>query len=1148
MEFVHLHTHSDYSILDGAITVDRLIDKALEFGMPAAALTDHGNMFGALEFYQKAKKKGITPILGQEFYVAAGSRLKKESVRDSGKEKAFHLILLAENEKGYRNLIKLSSVGYTEGFYYKPRIDFETLAKHSDGLICSTACLSGEIPVQILKGKTAEAREIAGRYSEVFGRDRFYLELQDHGIPDQKKVNTELIRMSSEMGLPLIATNDAHYLTGEDSFPHEVLLCIQTGKTMDDRERMKFSSDQFYFKSPDEMYRLFSDYPDALYNTHRIYEMINLDLKLGEPILPHFEVPEGYNLDTYLRHLVQEGAARRYGSDLPEAVKKRLDYELAVITTMHFSGYFLIVWDFINFARTHRIPVGPGRGSAAGSIVSYCLGITALDPLKYNLLFERFLNPDRNEMPDMDIDFCADRREEVIDYVKEKYGDDHVSQIITFNKMKSKAVIKDVARTLSIPFDRANEISKLIEEDNLDKVLATSKEFKDFYKNDETGKKLIDISLRLEGLVRSAGKHAAGVVISRGPLTDYVPLYMDPKDGSVSTQFEMKTLEQAGMVKMDFLGLKNLTIITRCLELVKETAGRDIDINAIPMDDKKTFDLLREGDTMGVFQLEGSGMQNVLKRLGPTTFEDIIAIEALYRPGPLKSGMTDDFIKRKRNPKLINYPHPSLEPILNDTLGVVVYQEQVMLISQVIAGFSLPEADRLRKAMGKKKMDIINELEDKFLKGAEKKGIDRSIAENLYDMIKNFGEYGFNKSHSAAYAMVTYQTAYLKAHHRIPYMAALLSAQPDKQDDVIKYINDCRNGGIKVLPPSINRSRYAFTIEGRHIRFGLGAIKGLGEKAIENIVACRDREGEFRSMKSFLERVDLMVVNKGVLESLIKSGAFDEIHPKRAELFNSVERLIDTARKLQEDRASGQGNLFGGGDNGRAEDVTIEIISSNEWPENEKLVREKEVLGMFVTGHPLARYEKEIRLFSTISLDGLSEELNGKTVSVVGLLVNVQVRKAQKSGQKYATATVEGLEGALDIIAFSRTLSKHEGLFSSQEPVMVTGVIEAEGDRLIKLIVTEMKSLKEVRRGAISAIHIKLDPVGVDDGILKSLEEVFQRHRGNCPIFFHVPEKEGEKVIKAHASFNIRPSDGLVSDLSRILGNESIGYSISNQA
>ncbi|MBN1531876.1 MAG: DNA polymerase III subunit alpha, partial [Spirochaetes bacterium] len=1022
MKFVHLHTHSDYSILDGAIPIDRMIDKALEFGMPALALTDHGNMFGALEFYQKARKKGITPIIGQEFYVAAGSRLKRESVRDGGKEKAYHLILLAKNEAGYRNLIKLSSIGYTEGFYYKPRIDLEVLAGHSGGLICSSACLSGEIPVSILRGRPDEARRLAGTYAEIFGKDHFYLEMQDHGIPEQKTVNAELVKISGETGLPLIATNDAHYLTREDSFPHEVLLCIQTGKTVNDSDRMRFSSDQFYFKSPEEMYRLFPDFPDALFNTHRIYEMIELELKLGEPILPNFEVPEGFNLDTYLRHLVTEGAHRRYGAPIPEKVNRRLDYELSVITKMHFSGYFLIVWDFINYARNRQIPVGPGRGSAAGSIVSYCLGITALDPLRYNLLFERFLNPDRNEMPDMDIDFCADRREEVIDYVKSKYGDDHVSQIITFNKMKSKAVIKDVARTLDIPFGRANEISKLIDEDRLDTAMANSREFMDFYKNDETGKRLIDISLRLEGLVRSAGKHAAGVVISRGPLTDYVPLYMDPKDGSVSTQFEMKTLEQAGMVKMDFLGLKNLSIITKCLALIKETTGKEMDLNSLPMDDRKTYSLLQQGDTMGVFQLEGPGMQNVLKRLGPTTFEDIIAIEALYRPGPLKSGMTDDFIKRKRNPKLINYPHPSLEPVLGDTLGVVVYQEQVMLISQVIAGFSLPEADRLRKAMGKKKIDIINELEEKFLKGAEKNKIDRSLAENLYDMIKKFGEYGFNKSHSAAYAMVTYQTAYLKAHYRIQYMAALISAQPDKQEDVVKYIGDCRAAGIKVLPPSVNKSHFDFTIEGKAIRFGLGAIKGLGERAIENIVSCRERGGGFRGLRDFLEQVDLMVVNKGVLESLIKAGAFDEIHRNRAQLFHSVETLIDTARKLQEDRASGQGNLFGGGPAQSPDAAAVDLAAVSEWPENERLVREKEVLGLFISGHPLARFEKEIRLFSTISLAELTEEQNGKNVSVVGLLAGVEKKMAQKSGQKYAIATVEGLDGSLDIIAFSRAL------------------------------------------------------------------------------------------------------------------------------
>jgi len=1148
MDFVHLHNHTDYSILDGAITVDKLVKKAAELGMRAVALTDHGNMFGAIDFYLAARKAGVRPIIGEEFYMAPGSRFVKESSRGNGNgdEKSYHLILLAKNITGYRNLMKLSSIGYTEGFYYKPRIDFEVLERHREGLVCSSACLGGQIPSLILKGKEREARELAGRFQEIFGRENFYLELQYHGIPEQEIVNRELVKMGVEMDIPLIATNDAHYVNKEDARSHEVLLCVQTGKLMKDTDRMKFPSDEFYLKSADEMQKLFQDYPDALLNTVKISEMVEIELELGRAILPHFEVPEGFNLDSYLRHLVEKGAAVRYGSSVPAEVKKRIEYELSVIMNMKFSGYFLVVWDVINYARQQGIPVGPGRGSAAGSMVSYCLGITALDPLRYDLLFERFLNPERNEMPDMDLDFCADRREEVIDYVRAKYGDDHVSQIITFNKMKAKAVIKDVARAMDVPFQRANEISKLIEEKELQETLAKSKDFQALYKDRELGKELIDTSLKLEGLVRSAGRHAAGIVISRSPLTDYVPLYMD-KDGAISSQFEKNALEKAGLVKMDFLGLKNLTIIEKCLKLIHETKGETVDIDAIPLDDPKTYELLKNADTKGVFQLESGGMQTLLRRLGPTCFEDIIAIVALFRPGPLNSGMADDFIKRKRNPKLVQYPHQSLEPVLKDTLGVVVYQEQVMRISQIIAGFTMPQADELRKAMGKKKIDIINALEEKFLKGAQKNGINKNLAENLYDMIKKFGEYGFNKSHSAAYALVAYQTAYLKAHYPLQYMTSLLSAQPDRQDDVIQYINDCRAAGIDVLPPSVNRSDYDFTIEGKSIRFGLSAIKGVGAKAIESIVAARKEAGTFRSLKDFLENIDSLTVNKGVLESLIKAGAMDCLHENRAQLFASIDIILEAGRRLQEDRASGQGNLFGAGPAADAgAGVHIDLITIPEWHDNEKLAREKEVLGLYISGHPLAKYEKEIRMFSSVSLSNLGEEHNGKTVSIVGILTNLQVKRAQKTGKRYALEELEDMDSSVEVIFFEKVLSKHESLVMSGSPLMVTGTIEAESDTLMKLIVTGVKSLKEVRQESISALHIRLDAFGVDDDILKSMEAIFTRHKGDCPIFFHVNAKEGEKVIKAHSTFNVKPTDSLVRDLSQIIGQDSLGFSISH--
>jgi len=1141
MKFIHLHNHSDYSLLDGAITVDKMIQRAQDLDMPAIALTDHGNMFGAIEFYQKAHRAGIAPIIGEEFYMAPRSRFLKESVKDSNEENSYHLLLLAKNLKGYQNLLKLSSIGYTEGFYYKPRIDMETLEQHSEGIIAGSACLAGQIPRQIMRGQLKEARDLAGHFNEIFGQDNFYLEMQDHGIPEQKTVNSELIKISKELNIPLIATNDAHYVSREDAYCHEVLLCIQTGKTMNDTNRMRFSSDNFYLKSTEEMMELFGDYPDALYNTYKISEMIDLELDLGNPILPNFEVPGDYNLDTYLKHLVYIGAREIYGSVVPDAVVERIEYELSVITNMKFSGYFLIVWDFIKEARKMSIPVGPGRGSAAGSMVSYCLNITSLDPLKYDLLFERFLNPDRNEMPDMDLDFCADRREEVIDYVKAKYGEDKVSQIITFNKMKAKMVVKDVARALDIPFARANEISKMIEENTLQSSLDSNPDLQSVYKSGETEKELIDISLKLEGLARSAGKHAAGVVISKGALTDYVPLYKEPKEGSVSSQYEKNTLEQAGLVKMDFLGLKNLTIIDKCLKLIKQSTGDVVDIEQIPLDDEKTFKVLRNADTVGVFQLESSGMQNLLRRLGPTVFDDIIAVVALYRPGPLGSGMADDFVERKRAPEKVKYLHPTLEPVLKDTLGVIIYQEQVMLISQVIAGFTMPEADKLRKAMGKKKMDIIDALEEKFLQGARDKNVDIKIAEELYGMIKKFGEYGFNKSHSAAYALVTYQTAYLKAHYRIQYMTALMSLSPD---DVPFFSNDARRHGIPILPPSVNKSNFDFTIDGAKIRYGFSAIKGLGEKAIEMIIDTRDRLGGFENLKSFFENIDLMTVNKGVLEALFKSGSFEEMHGNRAQLNASVELIIDTARRLQEDKASGQGNLFTMNETPK-EQAMIDLLDVPEWSETERLNYEKEVLGLYVSGHPLARYEKEIRAYSSLSIAELSADHGESELSIVGVIHDLDIRRSQKNNKRYGIGILEDLEGTLEIIVFSRTLDRHEELLLSGTPLVVSGKIELDGTVPQKMILNNVRPLKEVRREAISAIHIKLDTPGVSDNFLGTLKQTLQRHQGDCPIYFHLNEESArEKVIKAHTCFNIKPSEQLVHDLAQMLGPEKVRYSI----
>ncbi len=1145
VDFIHLHNHTDYSILDGAITVDRLISQAAAFGMPGVAMTDHGNMFGAIEFYQKARAKGIKPILGQEFYVAPRSRFEREP-RSDGKDTSHHLLLIARDLEGYKNLIKLSSYGYTEGFYFKPRIDRELLEAHSRGLICASACLGGIIPSYILAGKTDEAANIAGFYNELFGPDSFYLELQDHGIKEQAIVNRELVALSARLGIPLIATNDCHFPRKEDSFSHEILLCIQTGKTLENEQRMRFSSDQFYFKSSDEMYALFADYPDALYNTYKIFEMVDVTLNLGDAILPHFAVPEGFTLNTYLEHLVAEGARKRFGEPVPATVLERIEYELSVITRMNFSGYFLVVWDFINYAKSQKIPVGPGRGSAAGSMVSYCLGITELDPIRYNLLFERFLNPDRNEMPDMDIDFCANRREEIIAYVKQKYGETHVSQIITFNKMKAKAVVKDVARVLNIPFTESNEITKLITENTLEEVMKTSKEFKEIAKSGKKGKTLVDTALNLEGLVRSAGKHAAGIVISREPLVEYVPLYKDAKDGSISTQFEKVSLEKAGLVKMDFLGLKNLSIIDACVKRIAQTRGVAIDIGAIPLDDEPTFRLLQEANTLGVFQLESAGMQNILRKLKPTALDDIIAVNALYRPGPLDSGMVDDYIIRKRNPAKISYPHASLEPVLKDTLGVIVYQEQVMLISQVIAGFSLPEADKLRKAMGKKDEAIMNALEEKFVKGAHQKGHDPSFSENLYSMIKQFSRYAFNKSHSAAYAMVAYQTAYLKAHYTAEFMAALLSAQPDSQEDVIKYINDCKANGIAVLPPSVNSSEYDFTIENGSIRFGLSAIKGIGEKAIESIIAARKRCGTFATLEQFLENIDLFAVNKGVIESLAKAGALDALHPNRAQLLAATDHLLETAKRIQLDKSSGQGSLFDFNEpDGPAKTFSmIELPQVRDWHDNEKLVHEKEVLGIYVSGHPLAKYENEIKALSCTSIARLSEKKTSGDVSIIGIITNLK-KRTSKNGNQFAVGVLEDMEGMIETIFFPNVYTKHAELIESDSPVMVIGNIEYDDATPKKLMTREVKSLQQIQREAISAVHIRLDLVGVDDNLLNDLKSIMERNKGECQVFLHLSRTNGdEQTIRVHHTFNISPSERLIKDITGIVGQDAIFYSL----
>ncbi|MBN2433643.1 MAG: DNA polymerase III subunit alpha [Spirochaetes bacterium] len=1150
MGFVHLHNHTDYSALDGAITVKKLIERTADYGMTAVAISDHGNMCGAIDFYETARKKGIKPIIAQEFYIAPDSRFNRKYSK--GENTNYHLMLYAKNNTGYLNLLKLSSIGYLDGFYYKPRIDFEVLEQYKEGLICSTACLAGEIPQKILSKNMDAARETAKIYQKLFGEDHFYLEMQDHGLPEQQIVNEGLVQLSKELSLPLIATNDCHYTDKDDAYAHEVLLCIQTGKTMEDESRMRFGTNEFYFKKPEDMERLFSHYPDAIHNTQKIADMCDVELKLNNPVLPTFTVPDGFTLDSYMRELVYKGAAERYGKELSEKVKEQIEYELSVITNMGFSGYFLIVWDFINHARKKGIPVGPGRGSAAGSIVSYCMGITQLNPLDYNLLFERFLNPDRNEMPDMDIDFCGVRREEIIQYVRDKYGDDHVSQIMAFNTLKPKAAVKDVARALSVPFTEANRITKYINEKTIMESVEKSPELKEFYNSSANSRQVIDIAVKLEGLIRSFGKHAAGVVISKEEITHYVPLYKDSKDGSICAQFEKKNSEAAGLVKMDFLGLKNLTIINHALCLIKEHQGVDLDIETLPIDDPKVYKLLQNADTNGIFQLESSGMQNLLRKLGPTVFDDIIAVGALYRPGPLNSGMADQFIKRKRDPKLIEYPHECLEPVLKDTLGVIIYQEQVMKISQVMGGFSMSEADKLRKAMGKKLDHIVEQLRGKFLEGAEKQKIDPKIAETVYDAMAKFAEYGFNKSHAAAYGLVTYQTAYLKTHYRAEYMCALLTAAKDNQDDITKYIADCRTAGITVLPPDINQSDYSFTIEKDKIRYGFCAIKGLGERAIEEILKTRDKNGAFSSLQQLIENLDLSVINKGVLESLIKSGSLVSLNNNRAQLFAGIDTILETARFLQKDKKSGQGNLFGGDENDDSEEM-INLPDLPDWQDHVTLNFEKETLGLYITGHPLARYEKELREYSSCSIINIEETSNGKskTYSIVGILENVRTHITKK-GATMAFAMLEDMEGSIEVVIFPRTYKKYQHMMSLSEPVMLTGEVEISEDedsdyRSKKMLVSEIRTLAEVRNRSISAVHLNINTIGFDEMIMEKIRDLAQSNHGSCPLFFNIELENGQNaLIRTHNCFNIEPTENVIHSLKSILGDESIHYAFKN--
>jgi len=1059
MSFVHLHLHTEYSLLDGASRPEALAKRVAKQEMPACAITDHGNMFGAVEFYNAMKKEGVKPIIGCEMYVAYGSRFDKAGVEDGQADAGAnnHLIVLAQNDMGYKNLVKLVSAGYTEGFYYKPRIDKELLKEHSEGLIVLSSCLKGEVSQALAAGNWQKAKAAALQYREILGPDNFFLEIQDHGIPDQVKILADMQKLGDEVGLQLVGTNDSHYLDQSDAFAHEVLLCIGTGKTLGDDNRMKFYSDDFYVKGPDEMRNVFKAYPQAAENTLRIADRINLSLEVKGHHLPKFPVPEGSSLADHFAQVARKGLEKRLNSMahlFAAKLKKhevkeyweRLEREIEIIRNMQFPGYFLVVWDFIKYAKDHGIPVGPGRGSAAGSLVAYALEITNVDPLDYDLLFERFLNPERISMPDIDLDFCMNRRGEVIDYVRKKYGEENVAQIITFGTMAAKSVVRDVGRVLGHQYGFVDKISKMIPGGPGVTLTDAKKDgpLAEAIKNDEEVKKIVEIGEKLEGLSRHAGMHAAGVVITPEPVTSYVPLYRTNRD-EIVTQFDMRVVEKMGLVKMDFLGLRTLTVIDDAVKSAKMVDGVDIDIDAIPFDDPEVFRLFQEGRTKGVFQFESGGMVDLLRKARPTQFEDLAALNALYRPGALDAGMVDEYVKRK-NGKAVKYLVPAMKEVLEETYGVIVYQEQVMQIAQKVAAYSLGQADLLRKAMGKKDAAVMAAERGKFVDGATANGYDKKKANEIFDYIEPFARYGFNKSHSVAYALVAYQTAWLKVHYPRHFMAALMSSELDRTDAVVKFIGEAKQMGIEVLPPDVNESNMYFSVVGPNIRFGLGAVKGVGEGAVESILAARQKIGRFTSLLGFCEEVDLRACNKKVLEALIKSGSFDFVGLTRRALFDQLDSTADSAQRTRDEKERGQNSLFGMF-TAAAAAASMQLKNAPEWPEDERLRFEKETLGFYITGHPLNRYNEELKLFANATTDSLYKHVD-EVVNIGGIVSQIKkskIKKGPNEGKMMAKFFLDDQAGSVEVVVFSDLFAKYMRWLDNGVAVLVTATVKDTG-------------------------------------------------------------------------------------------------------
>jgi len=1133
--FVHLHTHSQYSLLDGACKIDPLIELAKKYKMPALAITDHGNLFAAAEFYKKATKAGIKPIIGTEAYVAAGSRLDK---RPSGKypDGGFHLVLLAKNRTGYQNLIRLSSLGYLEGFYHRPRIDKELLRENSDGIIALSACLKGEVNWNLLKGNVDIAVEAALELQEIFGEGNFYLEMQNHGIDKEEMLLPMINTIHRQTGIPLVATNDCHYLYREDWEAHDALLCIQTGKLISDSDRMRYSTDQIYFKSPEEMTELFADHPDAIENTIKIAEACNLEMEMGHFHLPHFPIPEPHkDVEEYLHHLAKEGLKERY-KKITDEHTKRLEYELGVIKQMGFAGYFLIVKDFIDHARTINVPVGPGRGSAAGSLVSYCLGITNIDPIKYSLLFERFLNPERISMPDIDIDFADRGREKIIDYVVKKYKEENVCQIITFGTMAARGVLRDVGRVLGLPYSDVDKIAKMVPfavKMTLDQALIDNPDLKALYEKDQRIKKLIDLSKTLEGLARHASTHAAGVVIAPDNLTKYIPLFKGSK-GEITTQFDMKMTEEIGLLKMDFLGLRTLTVIQDCLQMVEENFEKIIDIDEIDLHDKKVYKLFTRGDTIGIFQFESAGMRDYLRKLKPENLTDLTVMNALYRPGPLDSGMIDVYIDRKHGRQKVEFLHPKLEKVLKDTYGVIVFQEQVLQIANSLAGYTMGKADFLRKAMGKKVAELMAVQKKEFMDGCHKQKVDPKIATAVFDQIETFARYGFNKAHATGYAYVAYQCAYLKAHYPLEFMAANMTSEMDSSDRIYILMEECRKMNITVLPPDVNESEKGFSVKDKKIRFGLWGVKNVGEAAVEAIVEARKEGGRFENFADFVSRVNLKNLNRRTLESLIAAGAFDSIPGNRAQKTAAVESMLEFGQKVQ--TSTNMVDLFAesGGTVARKEP---DLPDLPDWSVSRRLASEKEMLGFYVSGHPLDRFRAELVAFGTVDTNSMDNVKDGREVRLGGIISTIKLMN-DKRGNRMAFVTLEDFKGTTEMIVFSDCYEKGKEHVFEDNIIMMQGRVSTREGEAPKVIVNDLFPLDSLSERFDCQLVIKLDE-GTPERKLAAVENALVKNQGKTPVVVAARRNGDEYFIKSKR-FSVTPNNKLLLKLKEILGDSSV--------